>query len=171
VLLQTTQRRSLHDRKMQEIERKYLVADESWRADIVRSMRIAQGYLCSRRVTARVRICDGKGILTFKSKSRDGGLSRFEFEREIPRSVAEHLLLRCSSVVDKVRHIIEYEHHTFEIDEFKGDNEGLIIAEVELASRNEVVALPDWCGEEVTGERCFYNSFLAKCPFKKWRTK
>ncbi len=134
-------------------------------------MRIAQGYLCSRRVTARVRICDDRGILTFKSKSHDGGLSRFEFEREIPRSAAEHLLLRCSSVVDKVRHLVEYEGHTFEIDEFKGDNEGLIIAEVELANCDEIAALPPWCGDEVTGIGCFYNSFLAKKPFKKWRTK
>ena len=154
---------------MQEIERKYLIAEESWRKDIHHSMRIAQGYLCSRRVTARVRICDDKGILTFKSKSRDGGLSRFEFEREIPRSVAEHLLCRCSGVVDKVRHLVEYGGHTFEVDEFKGDNEGLIVAEVELSSRDEEVLLPTWCGDEVTGERCFYNSFLAKCPFKKWR--
>ncbi len=154
---------------MQEIERKYLIADESWRKDIHHSMRIAQGYLCSRRVTARVRICDERGILTFKSKSRDGGLSRFEFEREIPRSVAEQLLCRCSGVVDKVRHLVEYGGHTFEVDEFKGDNEGLIVAEVELLSRDEEVLLPTWCGDEVTGERCFYNSFLAKCPFKKWR--
>ena len=154
---------------MQEIERKYLIADESWRKDIHHSMRIAQGYLCSRKVTARVRICDDRGILTFKSKSRDGGLSRFEFEREIPRSVAEHLLCRCSGVVDKVRHLIDYGGHTFEVDEFKGDNEGLIVAEVELSSRDEGVLLPTWCGDEVTGERCFYNSFLAKCPFKKWR--
>ena len=156
---------------MQEIERKYLIAEESWRQEVCRSMRIAQGYLCCRRVTARVRICDDKGILTFKSKSRDGGLSRFEFEREIPLSVAEHLLHRCTGIVDKVRHLVEYGGHTFEVDEFKGDNEGLIIAEVELSSCNEDVLLPSWCGDEVTGERCFYNSFLAKYPFKMWRTK
>lgn len=151
---------------MQEIERKYLIADESWRKEVYRSMRIAQGYLCSRRVTARVRICDEQGILTFKSKSRDGGLSRFEFEREIPRGVAERMLGRCKGVVDKMRHLVEYGGHTFEIDEFRGDNEGLIIAKVELASANEEVALPSWCGDEVTGERRFYNSFLAKHPFK-----
>lgn len=156
---------------MQEIERKYLIDNESWREDVVRSMRIAQGYLCSRRVTARVRICNDRGILTIKGKSRDGGLSRFEWEREIPREVAEHLLQRCKGVVDKVRHIIEYEGHTFEVDEFKGDNEGLIIAEVELSSRNETVALPSWCGDEVTGVRCFYNSFLSKHPFCTWRIK
>jgi CYTH domain-containing protein len=154
---------------MQEIERKYLTADESWRESVSRSMRIAQGYLCSRKVTARVRICDDKGILTIKSKSRDGGLSRFEWERAIPIGVAEQLLARCSGVVDKVRHIVEYEGHTFEVDEFKGENEGLIVAEVELSSCDEEVALPTWIGDKVTGIKCFYNSFLVKHPFKSWK--
>jgi adenylate cyclase len=154
---------------MQEIERKYLIRDESFRSDVVRSMRIAQGYLCSRKVTARVRICNDKGILTFKGKSRDGGLSRFEFEREIPLGVTERLLNRCSGVVDKVRHLVEYGGHTFEVDEFKGENEGLIVAEVELSSAEESVSLPPWIGDEVTGERCFYNSFLVKHPFKCWK--
>jgi adenylate cyclase len=154
---------------MQEIERKYLIRDESFRSDVVRSMRIAQGYLCSRKVTARVRICNDKGILTFKGKSRDGGLSRFEFEREIPLGVTERLLNRCSGVVDKVRHLVEYGGHTFEVDEFKGENEGLIVAEVELSSTEESVSLPPWIGDEVTGERCFYNSFLVKHPFKCWK--
>ena len=153
---------------MQEIERKFLTADESWRKSVSRSMRIAQGYLCSRRVTARVRICDDRGILTFKSKSHDGGLSRFEWESEIPRPTAERLLARCQGVIDKVRHLVEYKGHTFEIDEFRGDNEGFIVAEVELSSRDEEVALPAWCSEEVTGVRCFYNSFLSKYPFRTW---
>ncbi len=156
---------------MQEIERKYLVADESWREAVGCSVRIAQGYLCSRRVTARVRVRDNRGILTFKGKSRDGGLSRFEWEREIPLGVAEHLLARCEGVVDKVRHIVEFAGHTFEVDEFRGDNEGLIIAEVELSDRDEKVVLPSWCGDEVTGERCFYNSFLSKHPFKRWKAE
>ena len=163
----TTRRRLLHD-SMQEIERKYLTADESWRESVSRSMRIAQGYLCSRKVTARVRICDDKGILTFKSKSRDGGLSRFEWEQEIPFGVAERLLGRCNGVIDKVRHIVEHEGHTFEVDEFKGENEGLIVAEVELSDCNEEIALPPWIGDEVTGIKCFYNSFLTKHPFKSW---
>ena len=154
---------------MQEIERKFLTANESWREEVSRSMRIAQGYLCSRRVTARVRVCDDKGILTIKGKSRDGGLSRFEWEREIPLGVAERLLARCKGVIDKVRHIVQHEGHTFEIDEFRGENEGLIIAEVELSHRNETVLLPSWIGDEVTGERCFYNSFLSKHPFKSWK--
>lgn len=154
---------------MQEIERKYLTTDESWREEVSRSMRIAQGYLCSRRVTARVRICDDKGILTFKSKSRDGGLSRFEWEREIPFGVAERLLGRCVGVVDKVRHIVEFGEHTFEVDEFRGENEGLVVAEVELLHTDEQVALPSWIGDEVTGMRCFYNSYLVKMPFKRWR--
>ena len=153
---------------MQEIERKYLVANESWRAEVGRSMRIAQGYLCSRKLTARVRICDDRGILTFKGKSRDGGLSRFEFEREIPHRVAELLLCRCDGVVDKVRHLVEVNGHTFEVDEFRCENEGLIVAEVELSSVTERVTLPSWIGDEVTGERCFYNSFLSKHPFKSW---
>ena len=156
---------------MQEIERKYLVANDAWRAEVSRSMRIAQGYLCSRRVTARVRICDEQGVLTFKGKSRDGGLSRFEWEREIPRGVAERMLGRCKGVVDKIRHLVNFAGHTFEIDEFRGDNEGLVVAEVELASANETVSRPSWCGDEVTGERCFYNSFLAKHPFKSWKTR
>ena len=160
-------KRLLRD-SMQEIERKYLTASESWREEVVRAMRIAQGYLCSRRVTARVRVCDDKGILTFKSKSRDGGLSRLEWEREIPLAIAERLLARCNGVVDKMRHIVEYEGHTFEIDEFKGANEGLIVAEVELSTIDERVSLPSWIGDEVTGERCFYNSFLTKHPFKSW---
>ena len=154
---------------MQEIERKYLTIDESWREEVCRSMRIAQGYLCSRRVTARVRVCDNRGILTFKSKSRDGGLSRFEWERTIPLGVAEQLLARCSGVGDKGRHFVEYEGHTFEVDEFRGENEGLVVAEVELSDCNEKVALPPWIGDEVTGIRCFYNSFLVKMPFKRWK--
>ena len=154
---------------MQEIERKYLTADESWRKEVAQSMRIAQGYLCSRRVTARVRLCDDRGILTFKGKSRDGGLSRFEWEREIPFGVAERMLYRCKGVIDKVRHIVKHEGHTFEIDEFKGENEGLIVAEVELSSADEAVTLPSWIGDEVTGVRCFYNSFLTKYPFKSWK--
>ena len=156
---------------MQEIERKFLPTDESWREDVVRSMRIAQGYLCSRRVTARVRLCDDRGVLTFKGKSRDGGLSRFEWEREIPFGVAERLLTRCGGVVDKVRHIAKYCGHTFEIDEFQGANSGLVLIEVELSDRNEGVLLPSWCGDEVTGERCFYNSFLSQNPFCMWKIR
>jgi adenylate cyclase len=118
-----------------------------------------------------VRICDERGILTFKGKSYDGGLSRFEWERDIPYRVAELLLGRCRGVIDKVRHIVEYEGHTFEVDEFKGENEGLIVAEVELSGSDEAVSLPSWCGDEVTGERCFYNSFLSKHPFKIWHSR
>jgi adenylate cyclase len=80
--------------------------------------------------------------------------------------VAEHLLARCEGVVDKVRHIVEFEGHSFEVDEFKGKNEGLVVAEVELASTDESVALPSWCGEEVTGVTCYYNSFLSRYPFQ-----
>ena len=153
-----------------EIERKFLVKNQGYKQMAYGSSRIMQGYICSGRGrTVRVRVRDDKGYLTIKGPSIDGGLSRFEWEREIPLGVAELLLRRCLGVVEKVRHIVEYEGHTFEIDEFRGDNEGLIVAEVELSTHNERVTLPTWCGDEVTGERCFYNSFLSKHPFKSWR--
>ena len=107
-------------------------------------------------------------ILTLKSKSRDGGLSRFEWERTIPLGVAERLLARCSGVVDKVRHIVEYEGHTFEVDELYFQNEGLTVAEVELNDINEPFPRPEWLGEEVTGDPRYYNSSLARNPFCNW---
>lgn len=154
---------------MQEIERKYLVFGDDFRHEAYCTMHLAQGYICSRRVTARVRISDDEALLTFKGKSYDGGLSRFEWERKIPVGVAERLLRRCQGVVEKYRHILLFEGHTFEVDEFLGDNAGLVVAEVELSQRDESVVLPSWCGEEVTSNPCFRNSFLAKKPFKLWR--
>lgn len=153
---------------MQEIERKYIVRDDTFRRDVERTLHLAQGYLCSRRVTARVRTSDNEAFLTFKGKSHDGGLSRFEWERKIPVGVAVRLLKRCRGVVEKYRHIVEYRGYTFEVDEFLGDNQGLIVAEVELSHREEQPPLPAWCGDEVTSEPCFRNSFLAKHPFKSW---
>ena len=155
-----------------EIERKFLVTDDSYKALAYHSDRIAQGYLCREGGNStRVRVRGDKGYLTIKGPSLDGGLSRFECESEIPYKVAELLLQRCSGVVDKVRHIVEFEGHTFEIDEFKGENEGLIIAEVELSQADESITLTSWIGDEVTGERCFYNSFLVKHPFRSWKIK
>lgn len=158
-----------HHAKMQEIERKYLVFGDEFRNEVCRTMHLAQGYICSRRVTARVRISDNEAFLTFKGKSRDKGLSRFEWERQIPLGVAKHLLARCRGVVEKYRHIVEYEGYTFEVDEFLGENRGLIVAEVELSSTTEQPPLPQWCGEEVTSNPCLRNSFLAKKPFKQWK--
>ncbi len=154
---------------MQEIERKYLVTGDAFRVQAHRSVHIAQGYLCLRRVTARVRIYGDAGFLTLKSKSRDGGLSRFEWERPIPVGCARRLLERCSVAVEKVRHLVEHEGYTWEVDEFAGDNEGLVIAEVELASTTDRPSLPEWVGKEVTGVKWYYNSFLTQCPYKNWK--
>ena len=152
-----------------EIERKFLVRDDSFRPLACSSARIAQGYLCSRRVTARVRIYGERAFLTIKGKSRDGGLSRFEWERPIPVRCAEKLLARCAGVVEKTRYIVKHEGYTFEVDEFAGANEGLVVAEVELGSAEEQPALPAWIWKEVTGIRYYYNSFLAKHPYREWR--
>ena len=153
---------------MQEIERKFLVSDDQFRRDAFRSRRIAQGYLCRRRVTARVRIIGDEAFITFKGRSHDGGLSRFEWERPVPMRCAEALLGRCRGVVEKIRHEVRVGNHVWEVDEFLGDNEGLVVAEVELASRDEQPEIPAWIWREVTGNRYYHNSFLASHPYKEW---
>jgi CYTH domain-containing protein len=152
----------------QEIERKFLVAGEF--IELARSsMHMVQGYIATGHRTVRVRIGDNRAWLTIKGPSIDGGLSRFEWEKEIEAAEAFELLrLSEGAAIEKRRYFIDYEGHTFEVDEFKGANEGLIVAEVELSTADEAVALPSWIGDEVTGERCFYNSFLTKHPFKSW---
>ena len=156
---------------MQEIERKYLVLNDDYRREAVRSTTMAQGYLCSRRITARVRLSGDEAFLTFKGKSRDGGLSRFEEERRIPVVCARHLLARCKGVVEKVRYYVPFEGHTFEVDEFTGANSGLVVAEVELQHCDEQAALPPWIAREVTGQHRYYNSYLAKHPYATWNTR
>lgn len=117
----------------------------------------------------RVRIRDEKAYLTIKGPSADGGLSRFEWEIEIPVADAEQLLeLRVTAVIDKRRYLVPFDGHTFEVDEFYGDNEGLVMAEVELSTPDETFGRPDWLGEEVTGDRRYYNSHLARHPYKEW---
>ena len=153
---------------MREIERKFLVRDDSFISQAVSSERIAQGYLCARRVTARLRIYGDKAFLTFKGKSKDGGLSRFEFERQIPLGCGESLLARCNSVVEKRRYIVPFEGYTWEVDLFEGLNEGLALAEVEMADVNETPQLPEWVWTEVTSDYHYRNSFLAMRPYKTW---
>lgn len=154
---------------MLEIERKYLVAGDEYRTVAERVVRISQGYLCTRRVTARVRLRGDEAFLTLKGRSRDGGLSRFEWERRIPVRCAEHLLARCSGTVDKLRYLVPWGGCTVEVDEFLGDNEGLVMAEIELRSADERPDLPPWIAAEVTGDRRFYNAYLSKHPFRGWR--
>ena len=153
-----------------EIERKFLVTGDSYKALAFRSDRIAQGYICREGGnSARVRVRGDKGYITIKGPSRDGGLSRYEWEKEIPVNEARELLKICNdAIIDKVRHLVEYGGHTFEVDEFFGDNEGLTVAEVELGDANEEFEKPDFIGEEVTGDKRYYNSRLTRFPYKSW---
>ena len=132
-------------------------------------MHLTQGYIASGRRTVRVRISDDRAWLTIKGPSNDGGLTRFEWEKEIdPREALQLLSLVEGTLIDKRRYLVEYEGHTFEVDEFYGENEGLVIAEVELSSADEEVTLPPWIGREVTGEKRFYNSHLRSHPYSAW---
>ncbi len=152
----------------QEIERKFLVVGE-YKHLAHTSSHLVQGYIASGRRTVRVRISDERAWLTIKGPSMDGGLSRFEWEKEIEAKEALELLqLAEGALIDKCRYLVEYEGHTFEVDEFHGDNEGLTIAEVELSSPDEKFARPEWLGAEVTGIKRYYNSHLRTHPFKDW---
>lgn len=153
-----------------EIERKFLVHKwMDWKRLASSCSHIQQGYFAAVN-TVRVRIRDDKGYLTIKGPSCNGGLSRYEFEKEITLQEAQQLMLLCESgVIDKHRYLVPYAGHTFEVDEFHGDNDGLVMAEVELESENEPFESPDFIGKEVTGDRRFYNSHMRKNPFKLWR--
>lgn len=152
-----------------EIERKFLVRGD-FRGQVQQQQRITQGYLSSvPERTVRVRIKGDKGFITIKGIGSASGASRYEWEKEIPVTEVEELLKICEpGVIDKVRHRVPYGSHTFEVDEFFGDNEGLIIAEVELADEQDHFAKPAWLGDEVTGEVRYYNAMLMKQPFKTW---
>ena len=152
-----------------EIERKFLVCGD-YKHLATSSTRIKQGYLSSRSgCTVRVRLRADKGYLTIKGPSRDGGLSRYEFEKEITFDEALSLLTLCEpGIIDKQRWLVPVGNHVFEVDEFFGDNAGLVVAEVELGSENEPFAKPSFIGEEVTGDRRYYNSQLLVHPYKDW---
>ena len=153
-----------------EIERKFLVKGDSYKQQAYGSSRIQQGYICSRHGrTVRVRIRDARGDLTIKGPSEDGGLSRYEFEKEITLEEARQLMKLCEpGVIDKTRYLVKSDKHTFEVDEFYGENEGLVMAEVELGSEDEPYEKPDFIGKEVTGDKRYYNSHLRECPFSVW---
>ena len=155
---------------MIEIERKFLVTSNTFKTDAFSQNKIAQGYLSSvPERTVRVRIKGDKGFITVKGISSDSGMSRFEWEKEIPVDEAENLLKLCEKgIIDKIRFNVKIGNHTFEVDEFHGENEGLIIAEIELNSENEVFERPNWLGEEVTNDKRYYNSYLSNHPFKNW---
>lgn len=153
----------------QEIERKFLVVGDFKQAAYSHST-IIQGYIsATKEHTVRVRIRDDKAFLTIKGASHNGGLSRFEWEKEIPVSEARDLLLLCGGVIDKVRYLVKSGKHVFEVDEFHGDNEGLIMAEVELKNEAEPYTKPSFIGKEVTGDIRYYNSHLLENPYKNWK--
>lgn len=155
---------------MVEIERKFLVISEAFIGESFAQKRIVQAYLSSvPERTVRVRIKGENGFITIKGKSNNSGTTRLEWEKEISLSEAESLLSICESgIIDKIRYEVKVGNHVFEVDVFSGENEGLIIAEIELQSENEIFEKPFWLGEEVTNDERFYNSFLSKKPFKTW---
>jgi CYTH domain-containing protein len=152
-----------------ETERKFLVEGD-YRADITESSRIVQGYLSSvAERTVRVRIREKRGYLTIKGAGNDSGLSRYEWEREIPLAEAEELIALCEpGVIDKTRHLVPVGDHVYEVDEFHGDNAGLVVAEIELAGETEAFEKPAWLGREVTGEVAYYNAMLMRHPYATW---
>ena len=154
----------------QEIERKFLVAGE-FKSLAKKATRITQGYLSSvPERTVRVRVKGEKGFITIKGIGSASGASRYEWEKEIPVEEVQELLKICEpGVIDKTRYLVKVGEHTFEVDEFYGDNEGLTVAEVELSSEEENFVKPEWLGEEVTGDVKYYNSMLMKNPYKNWK--
>ena len=154
-----------------EIERKFLVKNDHFKRDSHEIKHIKQGYLnADKKRTVRIRIANEKAFLTIKGVSNSSGTSRFEWEKEIQKGEAEELLLLCEpSIIEKTRYLVKIEHHTFEIDEFYGDNHGLVIAEIELNSEEERFSKPTWLAKEVTGDLKYYNSSMSKNPYKNWK--
>lgn len=152
-----------------EIERKFLVQNDGWRDAVESETRIMQGYLAENpSSTVRVRVAGERAFLTIKGPMR--GLTRSEFEYPIPPDDAEAMLaeLAVSPPIDKVRHKVRHGAHVWDLDVFAGENAGLVMAEVELASEDEDFQLPDWAGAEVTGDKRYYNVNLARNPFRRW---
>lgn len=153
-----------------EIERKFLVLSDAFKAEAFKQTRIVQAFLNSdKNRTVRVRIKGEHGFLTIKGTSSEDGISRFEWEKEISKSDAEALLNLCEEgMIDKIRYEIKCGAHVFEVDEFFGCNDGLVVAEIELNHVSEQFNKPKWLGEEVTGQTKYFNSQLAKNPFMNW---
>jgi CYTH domain-containing protein len=154
---------------MQEIEHKFLVIDDSYRSLAYDKSEILQGYICSGHGhTVRVRTRGEKGYLTIKGPSIDG-ISRFEWEKEITLQDARELFTLCrSGRIEKTRYLVPNGKHTIEVDEFHGDNEGLVFAEIELSDVNETFELPPFLGDEVTGNQRYYNAYISKHPYSTW---
>jgi len=153
-----------------EIERKFLVKSDTWKKESGKGKAIQQGYLNSASErTVRVRVYGDLGFLTVKGKNEN--LSRKEFEYEVPLEEAQAMLELCEKpIIEKIRYVVLVGNKTWEIDVFKGENEGLLVAEVELNSEKETFEVPEWLGQEVSLDSRYYNSALILHPFKKWST-
>ncbi|MGB5322226.1 CYTH domain-containing protein [Lutimonas sp.] len=156
--------------KNTEIERKFLVLNDGFKKEAFKKERIVQGFLSSvPERTVRVRLIAETGFITVKGIGNESGTTRFEWEREITREEAERLLEICEpGTIDKVRFFVKSGDHTFEIDEFALQNKGLLLAELELKNEEDSFEKPYWLGEEVTGQKKYYNSNLVKHPFQNW---
>lgn len=156
---------------MQEIERKFLVASDTFKEQATKKTLFIQAYLNTHpERTIRIRISGEQAFMTIKGKSSENGLSRFEWEKEIPITEAKELLKLCEpGKIEKYRHLIPLGDHIYEVDEFLEDNDGLVIAEIELESEDEKFKKPDWLGKEVTGNLDYYNSNLIAKPYKNWK--
>lgn len=156
--------------QMIEIERKFLVQNDTFKTHSISQQRIVQGFLNTHKErTVRVRIYGAKGFITVKGVTTHLGTSRFEWEHEISVVDAESLLDLCEpGVIDKMRYLVPEGAHVYEVDEFFGKNTGLIIAEIELQHKDENFGTPEWLGEEVTGDIRYYNSQLSKKPYQNW---
>ena len=154
----------------QEIERKFLIKDLSFKSQVEKSSRIIQGYLSSvQERTVRIRIEGRKAYITVKGMGNESGISRYEWEKEIPFTDAKELLKICEpGIIDKTRYLVKSGQYRFEIDEFHGENNGLYLAEIELPSEDAVFERPSFLGDEVTGNPKYYNSMLVKNPYKNW---
>lgn len=153
-----------------EIERKFLVDGEEYKSEAFQVTRITQGYLSSvPERSVRIRVRGNKGYITIKGIGNDSGMSRYEWEREIPVEEARELMLLCEpGVIDKTRYLVKVGTFIYEVDEFHGDNEGLVMAEVELPDENVPLEYPGWLGKEVTGDMRYYNVMLMHHPYKDW---
>ena len=154
-----------------EIERKFLVQNTAFITESNQKKYLKQGYLnADKKRTVRVRIADEIAFITVKGESNSTGISRFEWEKEIKKREAEELLLLCEpSIIEKTRYFVKVGRHTFEVDEFYGDNQGLVLAEIELNSEEESFTKPAWLANEVTGDLKYYNSSISKNPYKNWK--
>jgi len=156
---------------MIEIERKFLVLSDEYKLEASKKHQISQGYLSSDpERTVRIRVKGESGFLTIKGKGNASGTTRLEWETELPLVEAKPLLALCvEGVIEKIRYEVNAGQHLFEIDEFSGENSGLVIAEIELHAEDEIFTKPKWLGQEVTGDKRYYNAYLSQFPFKTWK--